>query len=472
MRNVEPEPARVPEYLQSDNRDELLAWLYRPLDRQDMHWMTQLGYEWPLDDAKAQAELDRANNYIEIGKEHQGAHHDLNTETVYGARQALLDMFPAALEVFDEYANYYLNSQRSPPVTDNFVGTIRFHDRNGSNLDHKSPLASAVHTNTKTILNSLDILYLNGLSGVDILRENPFIGNLSVKLIQTKFRTMHGLAWALGWSRDTYKEDVNRAVESRPVALNYSLDSMHILARIGSVLFRVQKPDISHLNLLSEPLERTVAAYLEHGNAISTSKGLLSRARRYTGEYTKDELRGYIAQHAGDPVVKRYLRSYPIDEKEQERLPQHTELPSKRDFWNDTKYDITGYKTAAFADGKGGLEHRLRNMVELKSPKQTFLLDLISDGIKAEANGRNDDRAIKRGRWARQILTASYAAKVLDLKYSTGSEVFQTEDATQEAMARLMEAILTAAQRKKDKRPKELWPWLQERITAKKRSAS
>lgn len=480
-------PGPSPEELESNPE---LGRLYRSLDQDDRPWMEQLGCEWP-DEEHEKEWLAAQNNLVSIGGETLATHPDEHAQIVYAAREEFLEGFPVVKEAYRRlgiYRDAYIKEhpeygeQRIIPLRTLISGQRALH---GYGL-HVGKVV-AVSPVTTYISGSAILERVNnfGMHGIDQGRLLVNSGNsprwlsLNSNSVSRKLGVMYGIARAWGISNN--HEEVNRLVVASPDILGRSSYSLLALGRLSVVLFgkgeQSELPVQDVRQVVIAPIMPIIAAYLARRNVISTPQGLTYQGRRLDAGYSRDELLGYIVGFPDDPVVKTYLRGHPIREEEIERLPKLRELPHREpSAWRAGEdWQSPGAQRARVQ--ASGHRQTLRHLLDMPPATQKehhTWLDDIGLGLEVEESGKpptdytqDEIGIVADGQVARKQLHASFAAKVLELRYPSSGRLMinqGSEESLQNGMLKLMIAILNLARRHSEDRPDDVWPFIENQM--------
>lgn len=466
-----------------------LSKLLRPIDKRDKGWMTTLGCRWP-NEGHEKEWLVSLNRFVVIGSEQQSTRPD-NPATAYHARNSFLKLLPLAYT-----ARLKLNKMRGWALipTDGFIGTQRLLYNKG--LDIKEILLrqpDIIIIRPEKAMERLDNFNRYGFSIKKLIENSHYsILSQSSRAISQRLHAAYAIARVWGWDTTTDREHMNDLIKAEPSFFGRHVGKIRTLGRISIALFERHKPEDIPIQIfrqfLIQTIETQVAAYLKKGKSIRTPEGLTYQARKLEG-YTSNELRGFILYHARtyiddkgyptDPVVKTYLKNFPITNEEAELLPQLTELPVRpRHARNPQRnFELRRYDTALIPadkdmDAQKVYIQALREFQPASTKQHHEWLDAIAAGLKIEASpldpllyAEYKKTIVNEGRKARKKLHVSLAAKVLDMRHpGSGKLVFEGENAEQNGMLLLMMGIILLAERKKDKRPEDIWQFLDENI--------
>jgi hypothetical protein len=459
-----------------------LAELYRPLDGEDWAWMGQRGLSRPVEGEDEQELLHELNTLMAIGAERLSTHPDEWSQTTYEVREQFIKKFPP-LARLHEQAKAFASEYDHPIPTNSMVGTQRLLYGCGVDLT----TASATHTiltHPVSVIESMDSLTQHGINAIKAANiDLGFIGNSPQKLAE-KIRVAYSLARAWGWPRETYKDDVNRILESDPLIFHYSAHHLRVLGRISTALSFEQRAPAEEVSrdihgLVATGLAKAVAAYLTYGQDITSPRGLRQRTRELAA-FRSEELRGYIAQYPDDPVVRCYLRGYPIKDHER-RYGLGTLFPERRSAdWEPTaSYGPDGFMTAQKAANFNQFLRSLRRMPKLDTDTESRLFTDVARGLEAEESlllahqlkalapgpgadsqiaELEDDREI--GRTARKRLAASFAARAIDLD---SADIHRYPGKAQNRLVKLMIVIVEfGLLSEDDRRAKDFWEYAED----------
>ncbi|HJQ08111.1 MAG TPA: hypothetical protein VJ836_01365 [Candidatus Saccharimonadales bacterium] len=303
MAERKPSPEGGPESLEIE-----------PITAADCGWMEALGCRWPIADKEAW--LTARNRDIEVGSKRLEAwevSREQERTAVINARKAFFHVLPVV-------SNALAQAQHTslwPP--DAIIVAQRTLYARG--IDIAALLKSRpelVTYSAKEHLERLDNFEAFGLDSARVV--NGFAGaqTYGSKAVQIKMYAMYAAARTFGW--DDYKTIANDTVEEQPELLAQPPGMIRILAQIAARTMLPHEPSDVPLAtiraLLGLRVEKAVAAYLERRSVIRSPDGLISQAHDRYKNWPIQALQGLILHSIGDPVVKTYLRNYPINDPE------------------------------------------------------------------------------------------------------------------------------------------------------------
>jgi hypothetical protein len=181
----------------------------------------------------------------------------------------------------------------------------------GIKLVNASP--NIIGLSTDSIAIKLHAINSIGLDGARIISESPGILTYAVESLAKKVRTIRAISRLWGYEQEV----ADNVIENIPQILSHKPGKIRTVATVASELL-TQQSEIGVREVqgaLMQNIERVVAAYLLHREQINTPADIKRLARRF--EKTEPaELREMILNansiSPGDPVLKQYLRAYPV----------------------------------------------------------------------------------------------------------------------------------------------------------------
>ncbi|MEK7153309.1 MAG: hypothetical protein AAB834_05145, partial [Patescibacteria group bacterium] len=299
-----------------DETDVGMEMYYEPITRDDRRLLANLGCPWP-DTADEEAWLAGLNGLIATGSQRiRPERPEAEKAEIVAAREAFFCALPALRS--DVTARLKAGSAPNLPKSSTAIGTLRaLYARNVDGVSAVNTLPALLTHGVDTIIRHLDGLDKLGFDSTQLVNANVGCLTLSTEAVQERLQAMYAAVRAWGWP--DYKAYVNRMVTELPTILSSKSDRTRLLARIATRLLpqynqnQIRPADIRTLYIATP--EMVVAAYLQRGLVIRSIAGLIYYTRR-NEHLDREALKGLIAQHPDDPVVKAYLRGYPIDDPE------------------------------------------------------------------------------------------------------------------------------------------------------------
>lgn len=294
------------------------------VDAADRLWMEKLGCVWP--EAGDEADwLEHVNGLVKVGdtnmRNMSAVEHDRVRGQVIAARASFVDLFPKIrLDIIERSRRYSTgNPVDTGAKPSNIIDLQReFQMRGIDGLEIINAQPTVFVMTKRNIVLILDNLEAHGIDSA--LAANCGGGQfftLAPESLSARLQPLYTAARTAGWQN--YREKVNAFISEYADVLSYKPDKTRTLVRIiastaiGSQLDKVTPAQVRGMYI--EPLERTVVAYLRHGDVIRSIPGLRRQAY-FVGGLDKKELLSIIAANVDDPVVKTYLKGYPIDDIE------------------------------------------------------------------------------------------------------------------------------------------------------------
>jgi hypothetical protein len=318
------------------------------LSHEDRPWLEELGCAWP--EVGQDEWLDSMNQIVEIGSEHLKT-----TKRIEGADSSRQLEIVAARELFFGYLtkisqkainklrttsapklvpiNTFIETQRvfrgseisAAPIIEKYPYIINYGPELAKNkisgLESLSINVKTLATNpsifsssVETIESKLKNLEAAGLKDASkVVNACPTLLNLSIDSVQAKLRALYAPARKWGWPN--YEEKVNGFVDQWPQILTYSSAKIRTLVRIATETLPPHTADIVEIkdirSAVKENLEAVVVGYLLGSNEVYGPEDIhkLANLHKKAG---KVALQRIIAKHTDDPVVRVYLRGYPL----------------------------------------------------------------------------------------------------------------------------------------------------------------
>jgi hypothetical protein len=465
------------------NSELELNRLYRPLDSDDRVWMEQLGCDWPLE---GEAEwLAQLNDLVIVGREKQTSHPDSHSSIVYEARENFLKILPVALATVSTAQSYKGMKMHTPstPPSDSLISGQRAFYNFGLHVGRQVTLNPLlIFMSGEGIMRRVENFSRHGLDVACLVRGDSQLRAFanSPELINTKLRVMYSIASL--WGVKNPVGDINRFVERHPTNISRSLDALFTVGRICTQLFRESELEIFPIDsahqVLATPLVTLVAAYISRQQVISSPQGLTYQARRLDDLYTRNQLRGYLARHTDDPVVRAYFKGNPLTDEERGNLPEHDHLPKSNRFndgWDEPLNPADRRSLERAASTRQLARSALRMDREVETAERDELLDRIADGIDIETrsagrklNSRQKD-IYEQGKAARRQLAAPYIGRVIasrlhNIDQWSDAALDTYADSLQMEFVKLMMAIVELAYRHRDDRPENTWEFLEDQM--------
>jgi hypothetical protein len=461
-----------------------VAEFYRPLDAADKPWMEQLGCEWPEGGDAEQEWLLERNQQIEVGSEPQYGTQSPVRLVAYGARDKFLALLPVAQAAFLGYKESR-DRQVTTPLPNTLIAMMRLLSSYDVNVGpYVSHAPTVVHVRCESAVESLHYLESRGLDSRKIVQNAGIYGsslNIRPEVSRAKLNALQAIARAGGMP--DYRQQVKNSLERNSRFLfGIPVHATRSLGRISLTLFDTESP-LETLRAISyEQREAMISAYLARSGIIHSPSGLNLQARLIGKEYTQNELRGYIAQHTDDRVVREYLRGRPITEEELASFPQDGELrpPRQSTSWDVDPDPEKSYRLQGREINPGVIIRyaRAQQTEDLTSEDLLGLQAAIADGVTAEDSLRDrpadkdQQEAINNGRQARQKLAALFLSRAIDRRFPAmkgwkDEAVARRPDEMQTEFVKLMMAIVNLGYRHEEERPKTIedtWAFLKDQI--------
>lgn len=245
--------------------------------------MKALGCLWPDESVHAQMLwLDRQNELVELGSQslNQGMSTADKADIIAAREEFLTDMSAIATRSLGVY------KRRNRTLT---------------------PLS--------TVIESQRFLHKSGLKANLVINRHPALLAFNADHLRRKTRIVYAATRA--WGLPDYRSEANRLMEYVPSIFSLASAKLRTLIRVGTHVAKYPSTvDVQKAikGIAGYSLESVVVGYLEHRDEIVGPADLKAKVKLYAGEAPEDLRQIYIAQHIGDPIVRTYVRGYPLPE--------------------------------------------------------------------------------------------------------------------------------------------------------------
>lgn len=291
-----------------------------PLAADDRQLLENIGCVWPAPEEEA-AWLDYMNRLAEVGSiDLRSADDESHKDDVLAVRDEFYGKF-TRLDWRQDWSQQKFGPNTQYPMPTHFVGLQRVLAANDiDQIEYLKIGAANSHVTGAALYEKLDALATYGFDVSRMLSSSGSLGwlNLSYGSIIERIQPYYAAARLQHGDSADYRQVALDFVAEWPSALGYRPGRVRTLTRIGSAIAantcNLDTGLTAVRSLMIQNLEKVVAAYLTNTSTARSLRTVASQARRDYADYDADELRAMIAQRPSDPVVKEYLKTYPLND--------------------------------------------------------------------------------------------------------------------------------------------------------------